>query len=405
MGDSYREGYERQVSAPVPAFTRWHLADLEGAISTANGGIMRLPAQLCETIRRDGTIVGVLSTRTEGMVQLPLRFQGKDPLLLTTLADDFRAVFPLAELGLLLGDGILLGVGVAEFVQAPGSLPTLRRLDPQFLVYRWAEDRWYYQSIHGFQRVNPGDGRWVLHCPGGAVNPWKNGLWPALGRSYIAKDHAFYYRENYSGKLANPARVATSPAGSTDALRRGFFAKVAAWAVNTVFDLPPGWDVKLIESNGRGYEVFKDTISAANEEMIVAIAGQMVTTTGGAGFQNGDIFKTIRADLIQAGADTLSDTLQTQAIPVWANERFGAEAMRAQTRAEWDITPPKDLTSSATAQTQAGNAAKTMNELLAPEGKRVDMIELARRYDVPILDGAAETPAPDPQAKQADPDE
>lgn len=399
-GTDYASGIERQTTAPSPSITRWHLADLEGAIHAADSGNMRLAGQLCRALRRDGTISGVLSTRTEGMVQLPVKFTGEDPDLVAELARDFRKVFPLSELALMLGDGILLGVGVGEFVQIDGHLPVLKRLDPQYLQYRWSEDRWYYQSIHGYLPVNPGDGRWVLHCPGGAVQPWSNGLWMSLGRSYIAKDHAFFYRENYNAKLANSARVGTSPAGAPDALRRSFFQRLAAWGVNTVFDLPPGWDIKLIESNGRGYEVFQQTIDTSEKEIIISLAGQMVTTTGGAGFQNSDIFKAIRSDLIQAGADGISDTLAYQGIPVWANERFGSEATTKALRATWDVTPPKDLTAAATANTQAAQGAEAMNRILATEGKRVNALEIARRYDVPVLDGAAtptneEAPAQD----------
>src|SRR6185369_1977614 len=105
-------------------------------------------------------------------------------------------------------------------------------------------------------------------------------------------------------------------------------------------------------------EVFQDSIKTSNEEIIVTLAGQLVTTTGGAGFQNANIFSTIRTDLIQSDADGLAETLQMQAIPVWANERFGSAAADASTRAYWDVTPPKDLNAEATAINQAAIAVK-----------------------------------------------
>lgn len=386
----YSSGMSRQNAPPPVSQTRWFLADLESAIIAADSGNMKLPGRLARSLYRDGTISGVFSTRTEGLVQLPVRFTGPDADILSELDKDFRRVFPPAELALLARDGRCLGVGVGEFVQVEGCLPALKRLDPEFLQYRYSEDRWYYQSIHGTEPVNPGDGRWVLHCPGGAVQPWTHGLWLALARAYIAKEHAFFFRENYSSKLANAARVAVSPAGATDGARLRFFKRLAAWGVNTVFDLPPGWDVKLLESNGRGYEVFQETIKTANEEIIITIAGQLVTTTGGTGFANSAIHSTIRSDLIQADADALAETINIQGIPIWANERFGSDAADAGTTVVWDVTPPKDLQAEATAAMQAANAAAALNPLLAQEGKRIDIDELARRYGFPTVDGAAQ---------------
>lgn len=382
-GTGFRDGYERQTSQPPSTQTRWFFSDLEAAIVSADTGNMRLPGRLCRWMRGDGTFAGVSSTRYEGLVQLPVTFSGD---YADELAIDFRSVFPSSELALLSGDGRTLGVGVGEFVQIARCLPVLRRLDPEFLQYRWWEDRWYYQSIHGVEPVNPGDGRWVMHCPGGAVQPWTHGNWIANGRACIAKDHAFMLRENYSDKLANSARVAYTPAGATEAQRTGFFHKLAAWTANSVFELVPGWDVKLLESNGRGYEVFNDIIKTSNEEIQVRIAGQTVTTDGGKAFSSASIHQTIRSDLIQADADALALTLNEQGIPVWANERFGAAAAASSPLVAWDVTPPKDLNAQALAANQAAIAAKAMNEILQQAGKRVNIVALAQRYGVPLED-------------------
>lgn len=396
-GETYRDGMDRQLSIPQVSQTRWLLEDLEWAIRQTDTGQMRIAARLCKSLRRDGVIHGVLSTRTEGLIQLPVKFAG-DEKMVKALEEDFRAVFPSAELALIAGDGRLLGVGVGEFVQIEGARPVLRRVDPEFLWYHWSEDRWYYQSVHGMLPINPGDGRWVLHCPGGSAQPWASGLWMALGRAYIAKEHAFFYRENYSSKLANAARVATSPQGASEPQKNEWFQKVMAWGVNTVFGLTPGYDVKLLESNGRGYEVYKETIETCNEEIMITLAGQVVTTTGGTGFTNANVFSAIRSDLIQSDADSLAATLNIQAIPVWADERFGQGA--GEVRCAWDVTPPRDQNGEAQAMLGVGNAVKSMNEAAAPYGLQVNISELARRYSIPLekLTNAApaQSPAPTP---------
>jgi hypothetical protein len=396
MRASFERDENGQNDLPIRSVTRWHLGDLEGVILAADNGQLRGVGQLWRAMRRDGQVAGVLATRTQGLVQLPMRFIGEESAV-QACAEDFAQVFPPSELALLAADGLGPGVGVAEFVQQEGCLPVLRRLDPEFLSYRWTENAWFYQSRYGLERINPGDGRWVLHCPGGAVAPWTHGLWASLARSFIAKEHAFFFRENYSSKLANAARVATSPAGASENQKTNWFARIAAWGVNTVFDTPPGYDVKLLESNGRGYEVFQETIKTANEEIVITIAGQSVTTDGGAGFSNSAIHAAIRGDLIQADANALAATLNAQCLPVWAQERFGSP--NAAPIIEWDVTGAADLTKEAAAMAQAATAIAQWNQILQAGGQKVDTSNTARRYGVPLTDVA---PAVMPGADASD---
>jgi phage gp29-like protein len=384
--------------APIPyTQARWLLKDLESAQYAADQGDMSIAARLWDASKRDGILAGVLSTRTGGIVRLPKKFRG-DAEFVSQLQlghESVRSVFdemcPPAELALLADDGIGLGVGVAELVPVPGrSHPVLVRLPPENLYYRWAENRWYYRAVAGFLPITPGDGRWVLHIPGGRIAPWKAGLWRAVGRAFINKEHALLHDQNWQAKLANPARVAIAPQGSTEEQQRGFFQRVMAWGVNTVFSLTPGWDVKLLESNGRGHESFAATVERSEREFVVAVAGQEVTTSGGAGFSNADVHKSIRADLIQATADSLAYTINTQILPAWVIANWGEDSIEQSPCVEWDTTPPRDQNNTATALIGAANAIKMLGEALAPYGKTLDTAEFCNRFGIPIegdLDG------------------
>lgn len=379
---------------PIPfSQTRWYLADLEAAEHNADMGHLAGAARLMRSARKDGILSGVLSTRTGGLVRLPKRFRGSDEIIreLTSGSILARSTFdemcPAGELAALAADGVLLGVGVGILVDvAWRDYPVLVRLDPEFLFYRWDENQWYFRSTAGLLPIIPGDGRWVLHTPGGRMAPWQNGLWRAIGKAYIRKDHAGAYRDNWEAKLAHPARVAYSPAGAAEEQDLSWFKSVMAWGINTVFALRPGYDVKLLESNGRGADSFRQTIQEQNEEMIVAVAGQVVTTTGGTGFANADVHKSIRADLIKATADDLAYTINTQVLPSWIVRTFGEDALEGGAAVEWDVTPPKDRNSEANAIVTTANAIKGLREALEGEEIDVDVRELCARFAIPVID-------------------
>jgi hypothetical protein len=377
---------------PIPiSRPRWYLADLETAVYLANQGDLSWAAELMSTARSDGVLSGVLSTRTGGLVRLPKRFRG-DPEIIAALElghdvarSVFDEMFPASELATFAADGLLLGVAIGELVPVVGrDYPVFCRLDPQFLMYRWNESRWYFRSNAGPLPITPGDGRWILHTPGGRTAPWQNALWRAVGRAYIRKDHASLYKDEWEAKLANPARVAYAPSGSVEAQKDTFFRQVMAWGVNTVFGLTPGYEIKLLESNGRGYDSFLKTIADQNAEMTICVAGQTVTTTGGAGFQNSDIHATIRSDLIQSTAGDLAHTLNTQGIPAFVESRYGADALDRAPVVEWDTTPPSDRNVEAQGIVTIAQGIDQLTTALAAHGRELDIDLLAQRFALPL---------------------
>lgn len=385
----------RSYLEPIPVTrTRWYLADIERATRAADSGDLSLFAQLYRSLRGDGVFAGLLSTRTAGLVSLPKRFYGTPEVVeqlqsKTVGRSVFDQMFPPSELALLVADGIMLGVGLAEMVPVgepeDRQPPVLRRMDPEFLYWNWAEGQWYYRSLGGQIPINPGDGRWVLHIPGGTGTPWHDGLVRACGRAYIVKEHAISMRQNYATKLANPARVAVSPTGSGEPQKLGWFRQVMAWGINTVFSAPVGYDVKLIESNGRGYEVWAQEEESSNHDFTIALAGQKVTTDGGAGFQNSDIHQAIRSDLIEASGNALAWTLNTQALPGWLEAEYGEDSYTThQATVEWDCKPPKDRMAEASLMSQAAGGITSLTTALKEHNLELDVAQIAAQFGIPI---------------------
>lgn len=193
------------------------------------------------------------------------------------------------------------------------------------------------------------------------------------------------HKDNWEAVLAHPARVAYAPQGSTEEQKLSWFRKVMAWGKNTVFGLTPGYEVKLLESNGKGYDSFRITIEDQNHEFVMAVCGQTVTTDGGAGFSNADVHRSIRSDLIKATADALAYTVNTQIIPQFVAERFGEDRIANGALVEWDVAPPKDKNAEATALVQAATAITTLRDALSAGGVALDVDALATRFGIPVI--------------------
>ena len=378
---------KRRTSPKPRSITRWIQRDIETAQHRAASGDLQRAGQLYRALARDGMLLGLLGTRSGGLVRLPKRFSGSAAGVAyleggNGRRGNFDRIFPLAELSKLARDGFVMGVGVAEFVDR-GCGPVLTRLDPEFLLYRWWEDQWYYRSAAGLLPITPGDGRWVLYTPGGSLEPWDQGAWAALARAYVSKEHALFYRENWNAKLAHPARVAVAPQGASTAQKEGWFRRVMAWGMNNVFGLTPGYDVKLLESNGVGYQSFRETIEDSNKEFMIMVAGQVVTVTGGSGFANAAIHATIRGDLIEADGRSLAATLCEQALP---HVLVGIVPEGERVDFEWDTRPPVNRKEEADALSAAAKAIEDLVRVMTAQGKRPDVAELSVRFGIPCVD-------------------
>lgn len=388
--DARREAFGGNLNPFPTTQLRWYRTELEAAIVAADRGDLAQASRLYRAMRRDGTFSGLVSTRSSGLVRLPRNFFGYAEAVAALKSYNetrpvFDEMFPPSELALLAQDGFSLGVGAAELVPVPGrSYPIMIRLEPEFLQFRWNEGRWYFRSSAGLLPITPGDGRWILHAPMGRMSPWQHGQWMACGEAYIQKTHARLYRQNFGGRLANPARVVSAPHGASETQRGNFFSRVVQWGVNSVFELVPGWDMKLLESNGRGHDVWKADEESADKDYMMALAGQIVTSTGGSGFISGDLFKSIRSDLIETDGDGLAYTINTQGLPSFLLEHWGEDALIEGARMQYITKPPKDLNAEASTMIAAASAINGLRDALAHYKRDVDIREICERFSLPI---------------------
>lgn len=398
------------LELPTLSVTDWTPEAVVAALRDADGGALQRPADLVEAMFGDDRVQGVLSTRTLGLLGLPLQYFGEpgmvDELRGTEalggapgVPGDFARMFPSAELAKLTMWGIILGVGLAERVpdaeRAIGerSTPRLRIWHPRWLRHDWSDDSWHLTTAEGEIELDLSSGRWILYLPYGVHRPWAYGAWRAIALPWVLKQYALRDRARHSEVLGSAARVGIAPAGSTEKQRRSWLADIKRMARDHAAVIPAGYDLKMVEASAtaRG-EIYTTAIEWADRAIAITLAGQFVTTEGTKGFSNGEIHSQIRFDLIQFTAESLSECLYRVGLIFWALENHGT---RKAPFVRWDCTPPEDKQVLATAYGALGDAIGKLDKALALSGKRVDAIAIVQKFGVPILDLAvAMPPAP-----------
>jgi hypothetical protein len=398
------------VAAPTreliyrPTLEGWTPDRVRRARNSADGGSMLELADLVDTIMTDDRVSGVLSTRTHGLLGLPLEFTGGDKQAIAELQGtpdepgEWWSMHDESETAKLLSWGLLCGIGLAQRIELPRLLgqPHRYRIEtwsPRWLTYYHqavSGSHWHVLTEEGMQPIFPGDGQWILFMPYGARRPWAEGLYKALVIPWLFKHFAREDRANYSEVLGSPIRVGYTGEGGTEKQRTKFINQLRYLGKSGSFVLPKGWDLKLVEATGKSYEIYDGTVKDSNEAMVIVLAGQTVTTEGTTGFSSGNIHDQIKQDLIRFDAQRLSGCLRKQSLEPWALWNYGWR--NAAPRPKWDTQKPADTADEAVGLKAFGDAIASLDGALDRHGLQVDVEKLVAKFDIPVKKKPAPTP-------------
>ncbi len=401
-GATSRELYYR------PTVTGWTPERVEQARDQADSGIMMELADLVETMKRDPRISGVLSTRTHGMLGLPLTFMGGADIARKSLGTMDEAETPNAqwwqmhdesELAKLLSWGLMTGVGLAQRIELPRLMgqPHRYRIEtwsPRWLTYfhygyaHNSDPEWRVLTQEGQEPIVPGDGQWIMFMPYGRRRPWTEGLWAQLAFPWLLKHFSLEDRANFGEVLGSPVWVGNTAHGGTEKQRNLFLSQLRRLGKSGKIVLPQGWDLKLVEAAAAGKtgDVFDNQINQSNEEMTIALAGQLVTTEGTSGFSSGNVHEAIKQDLLRFDAVRLAGCLREQSLEPWALWNFGMRT--AAPFPKWNTEKPEDVKETADGMKSLGEAVTALNSALQASGIEVDAIALAQKFGIPVKKSA-----------------
>ncbi len=371
--------------------TGWNAERILGAIAEADAGNFRSLGDLCAALKADDRIRGVLSTRTSGLLGLPLDFVFGDPAFQALLRGDEKVkglwylTHSEAELAAFLSDAIVIGMGLAQRVPTKEGYYRIVRWDPGDLMRQEispGEFQWRVQTAEGPLDIFPGNGEWILHCPYGEIDPYKQGCWTALMLPWLLKRLASEDRANGSEQagLSNPTLIAGE--GSTEKQRSRVAAQFASESRKLALVLPHGWEATYLQPPQKIFEIYSETIAWADAASTIVLAGQVVTTEGSPGFSSGNVQDQILNSLLRYDAESLSSTLHSQDL-IYLAMSVGFEP-EAASYPVWNTTRPLDRESMARIIQVLGGSVTQLDGALSKHNQEIDLPRFCELLLIPL---------------------
>lgn len=386
----------------VPA-VRQALSELE-----ANGQF-DASARLVDQLLGDDSITGVLTTRVQGLLGLPMTVAPEKGREEGPVEEELRARFdsmlPPEELVRLCVNAIMLGAGVGQLVWAPGPTgklePRLKAWDMRHVYWRWdTRSYWVSTANQSTVEVVPGDGQWVLLTPLGAQRGWMWGRVRALAVPWLIRVWARRDWARHSETLGMPARKAIVPATASAEDKDGFLRDIASLASESAILLEqdtveggPRYDLELLEAGASHGDNFNALLASADQAIAIAIVGQNLTTkVEGGSFAAASVHDKVRGDILRFDGKALAACLNDQVLRPWVAVNFGAAPAPT---VSWNTDPPENEGERATTLQRVAAATSE----LAQAGYKVDRKALAERFRIPLEESAKDEDTEDGNAR------
>lgn len=404
MPNAQTEVWRGIVDRQIGVRLRWTAADRERILEQCETGDLYALGLFLDAMRANGTVWGIMSTR-ETMLRLPAIWTG-DPLLVEWLRgkapvfdeptgamldpgheSDFQRLFPITELGAVHWDGDLGGLGIGEFVPAEDGQPRLRHLDVHGLRYDWTLRRFTYTTTFDTYEVRPGDGRWFLYAPYGLERPWSRAPWLPCALPVIADHQAVLDRLRWQQDLADALKYMKleKDRPDEDLIEAEEFMR-DRWHRSPYLAMRVGEEAGLVESTGKGYEVYGDGEDSSDKKISKTLAGQSATSGDGSGGlgQKGTIWGDIAESIVATSAEKLAETIHEQGLKPYARAR----GRRALVWMRWDVRSPERKAADAEALGKYSEGVEKADAMLKSRGKRLhlDQYGESQGFELPTED-------------------
>lgn len=413
-------GTARLISREIPISvvqTAWTPSSIRSALIALNAGIFDEPSQLVDSIVGDSRVQASLASLSGGLFSRPIKFTVPKRFRGDSRAEDcldaWQELWPTVGAEGVLSEMMqwdsMLGFAIGQITwdtsDAKMWKPHLIPWHPRYVYYHWMYRRYIAMTMDGPELIEPGSGHWLLHAPHNPYRGWMRGAVRAIAPWWLSRNYALRDFSRYSERHGMPVLKAISPFGADPLAIAAFRTAVSKMGQESTMQLPQSadpkfgsYDLELLEASDQGWEGFLALIKQCNDEIVLPLQGQNLTTEVKEGsLAAARVHGDVRQSIIESKARGFQRTFNQQLARPFAALNFGDPELAPMM--QWDLEPYEDRKEAA--QTLL-DFAQALNYLRVA-GKKVNDVEaLAKSFGLQIKSGDLSDVAPlQVEAKEA----
>lgn len=385
-----------RIYRDVPLVTlqnTWSLPEARGALYAHLIGQFYASGLLCDSILGDDRVSCTLNSRASAIFGRENRFKA---------ADDSSAAKECLDAWVkwwprLSGDsairelhdyGIMMGFSHAQVVwdrAQPGLdyAPSLRPWHPVYTWYDWLLRKFQAIGQDAMIPIVGGNGKWVEFAPFGSYRGWIRGALRSVVEPWMLRHFGFRDMARFGEIHGSPTRVGYVPMVGDPVERENFEKAIGARIGADIGMIIPrgvdindglGYDYKLVESSGKGWEVHPAQIDRCDMAIVLALfmTNTQVVEGGSYGAVKANLEQ--RSEGSQLDNQTWKNTLYNQLARPFAYLNFGDANLAPWTW--WDVVGRDEYEKNAKQGVQFG----TMIEVLRRGGVQFRDVEEVRKW-------------------------
>lgn len=327
---------------------------VNSSIAALEQGMFYAAAYLADGMTRDDRVNAKLRERIDRLVGAEMELEpAKDTARARDIAEDCEDqlcyILPAHQVGKLLKNGRMLGVGIGQVVEKrtkDAVYPSLLVWNNRFLRYDWTLRKYCIVTQNrGEIAIDPTDPEWVVYEPYGPHGWVDSALIRSIALPWIIRYWTRTWWARHQEVHGQPLRLGVIPAERDPTDEKLFLKQLSNLGHEAVVRLPQGtegnkFDVKLLEAAANTWEGFQKLLEHCDDSIAISFLGQSQSTKGQGGLGTQE----------KAGEDTIlnitrSDALiyvdlREQILERWAEENYGDSEMAPHPCPQ--IEPPED---------------------------------------------------------------